>query len=173
MENTVIYYHLNHQCFGTRYFGQNANEFAKMIEYHYKEYFLNDSSDILKENKIFFPDTLIVDDIKIVYPGTAEELFILYNLRDPLYGEERYRLLPIRKPDFIRPLNTDISGVADICSTGMNYNNFQQRINWLKKQGELTNQLSGFIAYRRDKPVALVEFIREDKCIYPLPDKRE
>ncbi|MFP4661497.1 MAG: hypothetical protein ACLFPF_04830 [Halanaerobiales bacterium] len=185
MEKTVIYYHLNHQCFGTRYFGQYASEFAKMIGYKYREYLLNENDifkttnkdrvneDKINENKIYFPDTLIVDDIKIVYPGTAEELFVLYNLRDPLHGGEKYKQLPLRKPDFIRPINEDISGIADICSVGMNKNNFQQRIKWLKEQGKLTNQLSGFIAYRRDKLVALVEFIREDKCIYPLPEKRE
>lgn len=172
MMNDVCYYHLNHQCFGTRYLGQNAEELANLLGYNYKEYFIAGKSKKIKDYKLYFPDTIIVDGIKMVYPASAEELFIIYQLKGPLAGEEKYKQLSVRQPDIIRPINTAISGLADICSSGLTNTNFSNKIKWLKEQSKLTNQLSGFIAYRKEKPVALIEFIREDNCMYMLPEKR-
>ncbi len=170
--NDVCYYHLNHQCFGTRYLGQNAEELADLLGYNYKEYSIDGKSKKIKDYKLYFPDTIIVDGIKLVCPASAEELFILYQLKGPLAGEEKYKQLSVRQPDIIQPINTNISGLADICSSGMTNTNLSNKIKWLKEESKLTNKISGFIAYKRDKPVALIEFIREDNCIYLLPEKR-
>ncbi len=169
----VYYYHLNHQCFGTRYFGQNAEELANLLGFKYKEHFIDGESKKIYDYKLFLPDTIIVDNIKMVYPATTEELFITFQLKGPLAGGEKYTQLPIREPDIIRPINSNISGLADICSSGMMKDDFPKKVKWLKEQSKLTNQLSGFIAYKKEKPVALIEFIREDNCIYMLPEKRK
>lgn len=168
----VYYYQLIQQCFGTSYFGDNAAELAELLNLEIQEFTIQKESRLIRTNKLFYSDTIIIDDLKIIYPGSAEELYILYNLKEPLAGGEKYKQFALDKPDIIRPINFEFSYYKDICSTGLRWCNLDKRVELMKKRSSQTGGINGFIAYKEDVPVALIEFISEKDCIYPLPDKR-
>ncbi|NLM97915.1 MAG: hypothetical protein GX175_09985 [Halanaerobiaceae bacterium] len=172
MSEYVYYYQLIQQCFGTSYFGDIAAELAGLLNFSFQEFTILKESRLVRSKKLFYSDTVIIDGLKIIYPGSAEELYILYSLKEPLAGGEKYKQLSINKPDIIRPISIDFAYSKDICTTGLKWNNFDIRFELMKKRSSQTGGIIGFLAYKEEIPVALIEFICEKNCIYPIPDKR-
>ncbi|MFW6269920.1 MAG: hypothetical protein ACOC4G_07535 [Bacillota bacterium] len=162
MNNYVYYYRFNHQFFGTRFSGENAREAAELLDFRYKEIFINNREQ-LNGIKIYKNNLILIEDMLISYPGiTTEEILILYKLREPLQGEKKYYQLAIEQPDYIETYYYNLSFLKYSRDKYIQVENMNSKIR------------SGcFIAYRKKEPVAVIEFIRESDCLFSLPERNE
>ncbi len=171
MSNCVCYYRLGHQCYGASNMGEKAAELATLLNYDYREIDLEKYPEATQKEKLFFPGTIVIDDFKTVFPGTAEELLAAYRQNGPIEGKHSYRTCPDGIPDKILKLNNHLAAGAKICM-GKQKNKLNEKKKWLEKHQRYTYGTSGFIAYKGNNPVAAVEFIQEKQSVYSLPAKR-
>ncbi len=175
MADRVYYYHLGNQCYGTGFMGEKARELAQLLRGEYTSIDIEQVPWETKKLKLFFPGTIIVNDFRTVFPGTAEELLASYENRGPLKGVYRYKELPQGEGDEIGILNDYLGRGAAICLgdwVGCEHG-LTAKEKWLEKHSPYTGGISGFLVFKNRVPVAAVEFIQEARCAYPLPRKRE
>ncbi len=172
MDKTVYYYCFGNQCSGVKYMGEKASELAELLNYKYKTINIEDNSE--NDLRLFLPGTIIVDGFKITYPGTAEELLESYRRKGPLEGEHIYNIKPLKAPEKFSEINQFLDKAPEICLPGCKGLDVSGKRSWMDNHKRDTHGISGFIAFDGDDAhVAAVEFIREDRCPYPIGVRRE
>ena len=171
MKKDLLYYYFGPQCYGYRYMGRQAEKAAKLLGYDYREYDLT-VTKFPQDIRIYFPGNIVVDDLIIVYPGSPEQLAESVKRRGPLTGEHVWEPKPSQEPDRILPLLNHLQCASGIC-LGLKKQDVAGKYNWLANEAKLTNGQVGMVAFVEDRAVAAVEFIREDRIPYSIPQKRK
>lgn len=111
----VLYLHFGPQCHGYRYMGQQAEELAKKLGMTYSQINVEEHPEYAERYRVFFPGEIIVDDFKLVYPGTAAQLAQSYELKGPIPGSHTYRQRPHARPDTTIELPECSDAACGIC----------------------------------------------------------
>ncbi|QOR36107.1 hypothetical protein IMX26_04640 [Clostridium sp. 'deep sea'] len=167
----LIYYYYGAQCYGYKYMACEAEKAAKVLNYQYEKI------DISIENAsintpLYFPGNIVVDDLVITYPGSAKEIVQAIRHKGVIAGQLEYNQLKRESAHYFKPLLGCLKACSKICLKKQ-ANDVSEKYNWINKQAKYTNEKAGLVAFYNNKPVAAVEFVREDRVPYSIPNHRK
>ena len=137
--------------------------------YDYAEVDITHRADLAQELNLFFPGTIICDDVKLVYPGKPELMAASIRTKQPNPGSMYYTPLPQGQVQRIVPLS--LSTAAQVFKTCLPHTAtdcFVRKERWLE---QFDRGFYGYAGYVDDAIVAFAEILPEDAIPYPLPGK--
>ncbi len=156
--------------------GATARELAGVLNRSYVPVDVAESPDYAVRHRMFFPAMVVVDDFRLVYPGTAQQMLESYRRSGPIPGELAWRELPAGDVTSVMPLTPGRAGEASaIClGDGASGVGVGDKERWLEDESAtVIDGICGLIGYCADTSVGGVEFVRETRIPYPIPGRRE
>lgn len=169
----VCYIHFGAQCPGYEHMGIQAAALAKILGREFHCIDAMQHPHYAEKFRMFFPGLIAVDDFKLVYPGSAQQMLASFEAGGPLEGEMRWEDRPPGSPtEFVTLWPEDAREAAQICLADPDVRGVDHKRCWMKKEAQhLREGITGYIARVGDRPVGAVEFVSEDRIPYPLPSR--
>ncbi|MEW6523227.1 MAG: hypothetical protein AB1445_06580 [Bacillota bacterium] len=167
----VQYLHFGAQCPGYMYMAEQAMGLANLMGRGLTVINLEEHPELGRRHGIFFPGTILVDGFVISYPGTPEQLYESCQRRGPLPGTYSYRPGAPGQCDRIVPLTPDLAYQAsEVCLGPHVQPGAGGKGQWLDKiRGRAGRGILGYVGYREDRAVAVVEMLPETSVPYAIP----
>lgn len=172
----MLYLHYGAQCPGYIYMGQQAEGMALELGRSCRCIDVEAEPEYALEHGMFFPGMIVIDDLRMVYPGTVEQMLESYRLRGPIPGDANTELGSPGDVEQIEALTPEMSmEAARVCLGGVvSHSGPRDKLRWLKRLAPgLTDGVSGYLGIVDGRPVGGVEFVRETDIPYPIPRRRE
>lgn len=172
----MLYLHYGAQCPGYVYMGQQAEEMARKLGRTLRWVDVDEEPEYAVEHGMFFPAMIIIDDFRLVYPGSVEEMLESHRRRGPIPGDMDTDLGCGGDVDDIKVVTPENSvETARVCLGGVPpHSGARDKARWLRKgTAGLIGGVSGYLGYVDGRPVGGVEFVRETDIPYPIPRRRE
>lgn len=141
--------------------GEQAKGLAERLNFSYQEI---DMSKTTPPKDLYLPGNIVIDDFTIVYPGSVDQLELVYKTRSPIKGGTTFKAKQKAKDANIKPLSENIKDGSIICLPKRVES--CEKLNWYKQLSKHTHDNFGYIAYDKNQPVAAVEFLRQDLIPY-------
>ncbi len=132
--------------------------------------------DLAEEHHLFFPFLTVINQrLRLPSPTQADTLARLARF-GPLNTKPTQPQTPVpaATPERIHPLGEyNYEDACLLCHPGGARQGRQAKGEWLSyMQAGLPRGALGYVAYRRESPVGVVEFLPANLVPYPLPEKR-
>lgn len=163
----MLYLHFGRQC---PYAGLEigARGAAKLLGLSFKCVDVRDNPELARKYQMFSPGLIVVDDLRLAFPGSAEQVAESIRTRAPLPGKQEYHQLPEEDLDHVEVLGPhNVDRVRDICVPAHLAPYRCEKEQWLKS---LHLPCLGLVGYMDGQPVVIAETLPRELVPYPVPD---
>jgi len=111
---------------------------------------------------------IVVDDLRLAFPGNAEDVAESIRTRGPLPGKQEYQQLPEADPDHVEVMGPhNVESIRGSCVPTHLAHHWCEKEQWLKS---LHLPGLGLVGYKDGQPVAIAEILPRELVPYPVPD---